>query len=238
MRHATKSLEEMQEMIEAEEYGQNNEQKVEHHLYMLYIVLVLFSIVLTTLITMCVMIRKPSPVHARAMDFEFSPLPRGDWVLLTDSMVNSLEKYEPVRLVGQPIILPSRGKPYLYHSKHHEKVIGFTKHVFTVKRNKPELLTLIEIHLTDSQRFLEASGVPTLTTVHIEKYLNSNGQSPVVVLWNGITDKEMINRLTIQGVKKYLNIITKWDKHYYAYELILEDLSKNKNIIYNTLLPH
>lgn len=55
-------------------------------------------------------------------------------------------------------------------------------------------------HLDTSVKFVKELGVPTLTNARIEKYLHSDGKSPVVVLWNGITAKIMLERLNIVGV--------------------------------------
>lgn len=65
------------------------------------------------------------------------------------------------------------------------------------------MLTLIKTHLDDSGNYLDKAGVPTLTTTHIENYLNSDTKSPVIVLWNGINGKKLINRSNLRGINMF-----------------------------------
>lgn len=97
-------------------------------------------------------------------------------------------------------------------------------------------MTLIKTYLAESQNYLDKIGVPTLTTARIEKYLNSDGKSPVIVLWNGITSSELINRLNIRGIHRYLSITNKWDDCNNTFELLLEDMSKNRIEIFKISL--
>lgn len=166
------------------------------------------------------------------VDFEFSPLPHGDWLLITGAMVNSLNKYKPFRLVGKPIFLPKTGKLTMYHPRHHKGIVQFAERCFAVK--KPEVLTLVKGHLNDAINY--GGQHPTLSTPRMVKYLHSDNKKPVVVFWNGNTDRELVNRLKLPNITKFLDMTTVENRKNSSYELVLKDMSEGKRVIFTTFI--
>jgi len=61
--------------------------------------------------------------------------------------------------------------------------------------------------------------------------LHADGKAPCVVFWNGNTDKNLIEKLGITHVKNYLDITTIHHSYNNNYDLVLQDMSRNKQVI-------
>jgi len=96
-------------------------------------------------------------------------------------------------------------------------------------RNKPDLLIPLLGQLEQSYRF---QGEVNLSTVYLTKYLHLDGSKPVIVLWNGETDKVILDRLKIQNIHKILNITT-YDEYNDGEFLIKLTSMKDKKLIYS-----
>lgn len=119
-------------------------------------------------------------------------------------MVNSLNKYKPLRLKRKPMFLPKSGKLAIYHPRYYRDIVRFAERCFTAR--KPEVLTFIKGHLNEAIN--NGKQKSTLTSPYMAKILHANNKKPVVVFWNGNTDMEHVNRLKLPNITKFLDIIT------------------------------
>jgi len=102
-------------------------------------------------------------------------------------------------------------------------------------RNKPELLIPLLGQLESSLKF---NGVTTLSTVYLNQYLHTDGRTPIIVFWNGTTDKNIINRIRLD-IKKILNITSYGDNNDSYFNLKLLDITGSTNkLIYSTKIGH
>ncbi|KAL5246184.1 hypothetical protein ACI65C_013592 [Semiaphis heraclei] len=106
-----------------------------------------------------------------------------------------------------------------------------TRSIGRIYRNKPELSIPLLGQLKDS---LNLKGEATLTTVYLNQYLHSDGRIPIIVFWNGTTDKNIINKLNL-NIKKLLNITAYSDNNDNHFNLKLMELTGTVNSYLNTL---
>jgi hypothetical protein len=115
-------------------------------------------------------------------------MPDKNWALINGSMVNSLDKYQPIRLQGKPKLLTKDGKySTLHKNKHYDQIERFAVRCFSMK--KPEVLSHLLGNLSSSRNY---KGEPTLTTTHMVRYLHADRRHPVVVFWNGKLTKNYL----------------------------------------------
>jgi hypothetical protein len=94
------------------------------------------------------------------VDFEFASMPNKNWALINGSMINSLDKYQPLQLQKKLKLLTNDGKYNTLHkSKHYDQIERFAVRCFSVK--KPEVLSHLLGNLSSSRNY---KGEPTLTT--------------------------------------------------------------------------
>ncbi len=151
------------------------------------------------------------------MDFEFTMINRKDLLLVSGSMSNSLEKYKPVKLEGKPIVLTTTNKLKMLQDREVKKVMQSVGRIF---RNKPELLLPL---LGQLEASLKLKGGTTLSTTYINQYLHTDNRTPVIVFWNGTTDKEILQKLGLN--RRMLNITSYSDNNDNYFNLKLLDIS-------------
>lgn len=71
------------------------------------------------------------------MDTEFTTYNRKDLLLVSGDLVNSLDKYKPVKLEGTPLILTNDNRLAVFKRKNYARVVSFAHTIFN---KKPELL--------------------------------------------------------------------------------------------------
>lgn len=64
-------------------------------------------------------------------------------------MVNCLNKFQPVRLVGRPVFIRRNQNTKQYNVQNHDYVVGFAERVFVLR--KPETLTVVKRHVTETE---------------------------------------------------------------------------------------
>ncbi|KAF0771099.1 Uncharacterized protein FWK35_00001405, partial [Aphis craccivora] len=109
-------------------------------------------------------------------------LDRTSTVLIPGAMSNSLDRYRTIKIDGKPLFLTKDRRV---------KTIGGK-----IFNDKEELLFPVLRQMQDS---INAKN-KNLSIKCIKKYLERNKREPIIVFWNGSTNKEIMERL---GLGKY-----------------------------------
>ncbi|KAE9521492.1 hypothetical protein AGLY_018091 [Aphis glycines] len=165
------------------------------------------------------------------VDFEFTMINRKDLLLVSGSMSNSLDKYKPVKLEGKPIVLTTTNKLKMLQNREVKKVMQRVGRIF---RNKPELLLLL---LGQLEASLKLKGGTILSTTYINQYLHTDNRIPVIVFWNGTTDKEILQKLGLN--RKMLNITSYSDNNNNYFNLKLLEISgSTSKLLYSSRIGY
>lgn len=156
------------------------------------------------------------------MDFEFTMIERKNLLLVSGAISNSLNKYRPIKLEGKPIILTTDNKLKMLKRREVKQVMQSVGRIF---RNKPELLLPL---LGQLEASINLEGETTLSTTYLNQYLHADHRIPILVYWNGTTDKQIIERLRLR-IKKLLNITAYSDDNDNYFNLKLIDNTNNIN---------
>lgn len=132
------------------------------------------------------------------MDFEFSMLDHTNMVLISGAMSNSLDRYRTVKIEGKPLLL-TKGRQVKAMSE--TQVIRAIKEINRIFRNKEDLRVPV---LEQMKRSIQTK-TSNLGIKYIRKYLEKGKTNPIIVLWNGSTDREILERLSL-GHYKVLEI--------------------------------
>jgi len=166
------------------------------------------------------------------MDFEFTMINKKDLLLVSGSLSNSLDKYRPIKIEGKPIVLTTTNRLKMLQHREVKQVMRSIGRIF---RNKPELLIPLLGQLENS---LKLEGATTLSTVYLNRYLHTDERTPVIVFWNGTTDKIIINRLQL-NIKKMLNITSYSDNNDNYFHLKLLDITGSTNkLLYSSKIGY
>jgi len=159
------------------------------------------------------------------MDFEFTMINTQDLLLVSGAMVNSLDKYRPQKLQGRPIILTKTGKLQMFPYRSQGKVVSNVRRIF---KKKPEIANAF------LKQFNQSIGTTksVLSTPYITRYLHTDDRAPIVVFWAGNTDKIVMDRLKIPGVRTYLNITNYSKNNDNQFSLILGNMNNTQQIMY------
>lgn len=147
------------------------------------------------------------------MDFEFIQFNR-DVVLISGAMSTYRTKARIVKLQGIPLVLAPGGHVTRFNLDHR---FALVEHVSRVLRKKPDLCNAV---LSELHRSVARRDGSTLRPERIVDYLYHMGQRPVLVLWNGSADVDILNRLRVP-VPIVLNLTTFNDDGDTAYYLKL-----------------
>ncbi|KAE9544084.1 hypothetical protein AGLY_001773 [Aphis glycines] len=122
-------------------------------------------------------------------DFKFTMINRKDLLLISGSISNSLNKYRPIKLEGKSIVLTTTNKLKILQNREVKQVMYSVGRVF---RNKPELGETIQ------------------SITYLNQYLHTDNRIPIIVFWNGTTDKEILQKLglnrKIDNNNNYFNL--------------------------------
>jgi len=135
------------------------------------------------------------------MDFEFFTVSKNETLLVSGAISNSLEKYQPKKLEGSPLILTKDDKLRRFRRRDLKNIVQNIKRVFRGKKAR-----VIEPLLEQLYKSVSHQGESTLSTVYLQRYLHINDREPLVVFWNGSSDITIIKRLRLTGILAYLNI--------------------------------
>lgn len=136
------------------------------------------------------------------MDFEFARWYREKIILVSGAMTNYQTTASIVKLQGHPLVLSRKANFTRFDLK---DKYAFTKFISKVLRNKP---CILKSFLNELQKSI---AVPiqssNLNSEYILTYLKKSGKQPIIVLWNGNNDSEVLYRLKISA-PIILNITT------------------------------
>ncbi|KAE9523116.1 hypothetical protein AGLY_016484 [Aphis glycines] len=122
------------------------------------------------------------------MDFEFGMLDRTNIVLISGAMSNSLDRYRIIKVEEKPLLLTK---------DRHVKIMGerdvlrSIKEICRIFKGKEEILFPVLKQMQDSKNTKNSN----LNIKCIKKYLGKHRRQPVIVFWNGSTDKKIMERL-------------------------------------------
>lgn len=156
------------------------------------------------------------------VDFEFSMVNRTSMVIISGAMSNSLEEFEITKLEGRPLLLPINEKARPMVEKELQVAVKEIKRIFVCK-------TELRNACLDQLRQSLTSTRNNLTRDHIYNYIRQGNKENVVVVWNGHSDKTILNRLDIDY--PILNI-TCYDKYFNKNFFIQLEKLCNKEIIF------
>lgn len=117
----------------------------------------------------------------------------------------------------------------------HREIKQVMRSVGRIFRNKPGKLIPLLGQLESS---LKLEGATTLSTIYLNQYLHTDGRTPIIVFFNGTTDKNIITRLQL-NVKKMLDITSYSDNDDNYFNLKLLDVTgSTKKLIYSTKIGY
>lgn len=161
------------------------------------------------------------------MDFEFTMIDKVDLLLVSGALSSSLDKYRPIKLRGRPLVLTRENKLKMFNHRYKRKV---EMEVRRIHKKRPEIVKAFMSQFKESLITKESN----LSTTYINRYLNTDDRAPIVVLWNGTTDRIILDRLRLPNIQTILNITTYSENNDSNFCLKLENLGTGKEVIFNT----
>lgn len=162
------------------------------------------------------------------MDFEFTTIDRRDTILISGAISHNSDERQPVKLEGRPIILRQNNKQEMFNIKN----LGYLIH--TVKRNlwkKPQLIPPL---LKQIYASINHKGRSSLTTIFISHYLHTDNRPPIIVLWNGLSDRKILKGLRIPGIYKILDMTAYSDDNNGNFNLKLVEIGIIRKTLFST----
>lgn len=124
------------------------------------------------------------------MDFEFSYNIMKDYILISGAMSHSDKDSKIVKFNGNPLILHKNSS---FENLTNSQVPNVINDILERLKNKKELIEPILNELNQSIKKTET----TLTKSFIEGFLYKNNKRPVIVVFEGQRDSEILRRLGI-----------------------------------------
>ncbi|XP_060858581.1 uncharacterized protein LOC132935947 [Metopolophium dirhodum] len=165
-----------------------------------------------------------SQIRIFIVDFEFTMINSTEILLVSGAISNSLEKYKPMKLEGNPLVLTQDDKLRRFRRRDLGKVVQTIKRVF---RSKPNLTTPL---LDQLYKSINHQGESTLSTVYLQKYLHIDSREPIIVFWNGTTDLTIVKRLRLRGILAFLNITAYSDRNNNEFNLKLTNIETRETL--------
>uniref|UniRef100_A0A2S2PTK0 Uncharacterized protein n=1 Tax=Schizaphis graminum TaxID=13262 RepID=A0A2S2PTK0_SCHGA len=157
------------------------------------------------------------------MDFEFSMIKRTSMVVISGAISNSLEKVEVRKLEGRPLMLPIDEKARPIIEKELQIAVREIKRIFMCKTD------LRDASLDQLKQSLNSTR-NNLTRDYIDDYIKQGNKKNVVVVWNGHSDKTILERMDLNNYP-ILNI-TCYDKYFNKNFYIQLEKLCNREIIF------
>ncbi|KAF0703471.1 Envelope fusion protein, partial [Aphis craccivora] len=163
------------------------------------------------------------------MDFEFGMLDRTNIVLISGAMSNNLDRYRTIQIEGRPLLLTKNRQ---VKTMGENEVLRAIKEICRIFKDKEELLFPVLRQMQDSINAKNGN----LNIKCIKRYLEKNKSKPIVVFWNGNTDKEIMERL---GLGNYPMLkISSYDViNNHSFYLQLKNI-KTKEVIVSEEIGH
>lgn len=155
------------------------------------------------------------------MDFEFTYIYRTSIVLISGAISNSSYYFKTVKLEGRPLLLPVNQNVRQLNNQEIKKTISKIN-LFLKQELRVALLNQLYKSLYTNTNNLNAE--------FIERYLAYNNKTTIIVLWNGSTDMDILERLQINDYN-LLNMTcldVSNNQHFYIQLITM----RNKRIIY------
>lgn len=124
------------------------------------------------------------------MDFEFTTIYRTSIVLISGAISNSSYHFKTVKLEGKPLLLSMNQNVRQLNIQEIRKTISVIN-LYLKLELQVALLKQLHNSLSSSTNNLNAE--------FIKRYLAYNNKITVIVLWNGSTDMDILNRLQINN---------------------------------------
>ncbi|XP_060856411.1 uncharacterized protein LOC132934153 [Metopolophium dirhodum] len=157
------------------------------------------------------------------MDFEFTMMNRTSIVVISGAISNSLNKCKIRKLEGIPLLLPLLEQ--VREMKVHELLLAKKE----IKRILSCKQVLQEACLTQLEKSMNSS-LNNLKPDYIERYISKGDKLNVIVVWNGHSDRNILQRMEIDKFE-ILNI-TCYDEHLTKEFTIKLEKLKTKEIIF------
>lgn len=127
------------------------------------------------------------------IDFEFTTIEKTALVLISGAITNQYKKSLTIKLKGQPLLLRKESQCTELPRENINSIIRVINRIF---KNQPEKKDPILNELNES--FLTKHS--NLTAEFILNYCKFQNKKPIIITWNGNTDKEILKRLGINIV--------------------------------------
>ncbi|KAE9528682.1 hypothetical protein AGLY_012257 [Aphis glycines] len=124
------------------------------------------------------------------MDFEFTVIYGNSIVLISGAISNSSYHFKTVKLEGKPLLLPINQNARRLTNQEIKKVISVIK-----LYSRPDLQIALMKQLDNSL----STSTDNLNAEFIKRYLAYNNKMTIIVLWNGSTDMDILERLQINN---------------------------------------
>jgi len=124
------------------------------------------------------------------MDFEFTTIYRTSIVLISGAISNSSYHFKTVKLEGKPLLLSLNQNVRQLNNQEIRKAISVINLHLKLEL-QVALLKQLHNGLSTSTNNLNAE--------FIKRYLAYNNKITIIVLWNGSTDMDILNRLQINN---------------------------------------
>jgi len=119
-------------------------------------------------------------------------------VLISGAITNSMDLSKIQKLEGRPLILPVHGEVRPIRDREVTLVRAEIRRIFTYKETQRDAcLNQFDQSLT--------STLDNLSRKYIQNYIQRGDKENIIVLWNGSSDRDVLNRLNI-GPYPILNI--------------------------------
>lgn len=148
------------------------------------------------------------------MDFEFTSF-QGNMVLISGAMSKFQLEARVFKLQGRPLVFNRQGNVVLFNMYKQHMLINHVRRTFRTKLDKLDSI-LHELHCSLSTPRSRSNLYPEF----IFNYLNNRGQRPILVLWNGSSDVDILRKMDIY-VPITLNLTAYDDNNDYQFYLKL-----------------
>lgn len=125
------------------------------------------------------------------LDFEFLTINRSDMVLISGALSNVYLEARTIKLKGRPLVITKNPKTVSNITEHQKRKT--LRSIFRIFKDREDLMYPI---INELQESLTAK-YSNLTVEYINKYLNFNNKTPIVITWNGQSDHNILRDLNI-----------------------------------------
>lgn len=148
-----------------------------------------------------------------------------DDLLVSGAMSTTMDKDQPVKLSGRPLILTADNKIRVFQKKNARTVEEDIEREFEKRPDLKEPL------LAQFRESLWKQGESSLSSVFITRFLHHDNRKPIIITWMGETDRKIIEKLRIGGIYGSIELTTYNDHGDQEFYLKMIDVISNRVII-------